>query len=145
MAQEEPDLVNEVRATLLPALREYGFQLRQLSSVSDAVGDCVLELASPNAVLTVTRDRGQVFVDVASAERPTQKYWLGELVAFLEGERDPRVITNLLGAVAVLQAAHQRLLSPELLVGRSSELVAYRQEFNKRRWGPYGTSPPGAS
>jgi hypothetical protein len=111
----------------------YGFQVRLLSYVPEAFGNCVVELASPIAVLTVTRDRGQVFVDVASAERPARKYWLGELVAFLEGERDPRVITTLPDAVAVLRAAHGRLLSPGLLIGSSAELIAHRQEFNQRR------------
>jgi len=133
MTQPEPDIVDELRATLLPVLQGYGFQVRLLSSVPEEFGNCVVELTSPGAVLTVTRDRGQVFVDVASAEHPARKYWLGELVAFLQGERDPRAITTLAEAVAVLGALHGRLLSPELLVGRSAELTAYRQEFNQRR------------
>ena len=145
MTENDPTLVTELRTSLLPVLSEYGFELRVLEYTPKSFGNCVVELSSTNAVLTVTQDRGQVFVDVSNPQRPAHKYWLGELVAFLEGEPNPRPLTTLREAVTVLAAAHRRLLSPELLVARSAELAAYREAFNERRWGRHRPSPNGAS
>ena len=135
MGDEEPDCLHEIRGRLLPVLERYGFQVRLLRHDPVSFGNCLVELVSPEFILTLTRDRGQIFVDVASAVRPTQKYPLGELIAFLDGDPDPRPLTDLESAVAVLGSSHQRLLTPELLLGRSAELAEHRRRFNERRWG----------
>jgi len=135
MANQEPDLLTDIRTRLMPVLDGYGFEVHLLSYIPENFGNCQVELTSPRFVLTVTRDRGQVFVDVASTDHPERRYWLGELIAFLEAESDPRAMTDLDSAISSLRTHRDRILSSELLVERSSDLAVYRREFNKRRWG----------
>jgi len=69
MILQKPALVDERRVQPLPELIKYGFQLRVLNYTPKKFGNCVVERCSPGVVLTLTKDRSQVFVDVASAER----------------------------------------------------------------------------
>jgi hypothetical protein len=103
----------DVERSFAKLIAERGFRVLVGGYEREDFGNALVVLESDSYSIRLIRDRGQVFVELASPEEPGNWYGLGRVLAVLRGEPEEEETwsgsVNLDDAAAVLEKYHAGL------------------------------------
>lgn len=137
------EILRRVRSRFDFLVREYGFVVAQETYDFWNFGNVRVRFASPDHLVTITIDRGQVFLDIAAAAAPAAGYDLAVILRYLTGQAwsydfaaEP---TEQLAALAGVLKTHAPAIFAEHLVrAHRAELDALVQQQLQERLADLG-------
>jgi hypothetical protein len=130
-------LLRRATEALREVIEERGFSGGSVDSYTpESFGDCLIVFESPEFLVRLVRDRGQLFIDVRTLSDSSPWWSLGHLVGFLEGEAEPRAIEGLELNCEVLTAYAERIFDRDLLLDRAGRLESWAGAWAARAFSP---------
>lgn len=125
-------LIDKVKRHLGGFIAEHGFAPREEGEQTSGWA-CAVYLESDSFVITITRERDRESIEVGVHSDKNSHSYIGSIVAYLEGEKDPRVSDSLETKAQWLKQYADRILDASLL--SSKDLHLWKVKASRRMFG----------
>ena len=124
-------MMSKIPVSLREFLESRGFTCIAATYDEANFGDIVLDCTDSDLIIRVVKDRMQVFVDIANAQKPDEWHMLPDLITFLGGVDSQVEYIEQEQLASQLKAHYQDI--KELLTGANARRVDLKQFEEKRR------------
>jgi hypothetical protein len=131
-------ILRQVRESFDFLVQEYGFAVTQEVYDAQNFGNVLMRFESPDQVVKITIDRGQVFVEIGATAAPAATYDLAVILRYLTRQEwsydfEAATSTQLAALARVLKSHAREIFQAQLVRTHRAELDAIvQQQFQER-------------